>query len=66
MTKQRYIITVGEAGNEIGHDSSGDYMSDEHARAAALRKVRDYRGDGWWAVRDDVGREIGRGGRRSL
>ncbi len=64
--KTKYTVTVGEVGNEIGHESTHNCATDEGAIRAARRECRPYKGDGWWYVRDEDGREIGSGGRRTL
>jgi hypothetical protein len=64
--KQQYVITVGEAGNEIGHAVKSAHVSD----AAAIRKARCdaavYGGDGWYTVTADDGRSVARGGRARM
>jgi len=64
--KSKYIITVGEVGNEIGHGSESRHVNDEAAISKARREVAPYHGDGWWIVRTEHGEWIASGGRRSL
>ena len=60
-----YVVTVGEAGSERGYHAVEEHRGDSAALRAARRRVcATYGRDGWWIVRDDYGREIGRGGRR--
>ena len=63
MIKDRYKITTGETGNEVGHEAWHHVTSDTGAIRAALRAVRAYGRDGWWIVADRAGREVARGGR---
>ena len=64
--KSLYTITVGEVGNEIGHERQSLHASDLCAVRAAQRQARPYRGDGWWTVTTASGEPVARGGRRSL
>lgn len=45
-----YTITIGEAGNEIGHATTGQYANDADAIKAAKKAVKAYNGDGWHKV----------------
>lgn len=58
--KSTYTITVGEVGNEIGHQTTGQYLSGDHAIRAAKRAVACYKGDGWYTVTNDRGEVIAR------
>jgi hypothetical protein len=62
----KYITVVGETGNEQGHVAEVSAANDAAAIRKAKRAVAAYRGDGWWIVRDDSGREVARGGRVAL
>jgi len=48
--KTTYRIIVGETGNECGHVTVSDHVSDGAAIAKAKRLCREYDGDGWWSV----------------
>ena len=62
MTKQGYLIIVGETGNECGYVSIGKHVSDASAIRAAKRRCAEYHGDGWWRV-ECAGATVARGGR---
>jgi len=62
MTKHTYQITIGETGNECGHVSTSDHVSDRAAIRAAKRLCSAYHGDGWWRVESE-GSTVARGGR---
>ena len=66
LASRAYSITVGETGNEQGHTTTHRCMSDDHAIRAARRMVAPYRHDGWWIVRDEDGRDVASGGRKSM
>lgn len=62
MKKHTYQITVGETGNECGHVTTSEHVSDAAAIRAAKRRCSAYRGDGWWRV-ECAGATVARGGR---
>lgn len=62
MTKAAYRIIVGETGNECGHVTVSEHVSDAAAIRKAKRMCRAYDGDGWWRVVRDC-QTIGKGGR---
>jgi len=71
MKKQAYIITVGEAGNELGHMYKSNHISARAAIRAARRMCAEYHGDGWYIVHEDTGdgetgEMVDGGGRRKL
>ena len=48
---QKYTLTIGEIGNEIGHVKTINARNDETAIATAKRIcTRDYQGDGWYIL----------------
>jgi hypothetical protein len=59
--KTRYTVTVGEIGNEVGHESTHNCETDAGAIRAARRAVAPYQGDGWWRVEDETGRPVANG-----
>jgi hypothetical protein len=63
MIRDRYKITTGEVGTEVGREAWHHVTSDTGAIRAALRAVRAYGRGGWWIVADRAGREVARGGR---
>ena len=60
--KTTYRIIVGEVGNEVGHVTVSEHVSDAAAITKAKRMCRAYDGDGWWRVERD-GQTIDKGGR---
>ena len=60
--KYAYRIIVGEVGNECGHVTVSDHVSDAAAIRAAKRAAKCYGGDGWWRV-ECAGATVARGGR---
>ena len=61
-TKYEYTIVVGETGNDCGHSTESEHVSDKAAIAKAKRLAADYDGDGWWRV-DSYGQTVASGGR---
>ena len=45
-----YTITVGEVGNEIGHEATTQHATDADAIKAAKKAVKAYNGDGWYKI----------------
>jgi hypothetical protein len=70
MKKQAYIISVGEAGNELGHMYKSNHVSAQAAIRKARRMCAEYQGDGWYIVHEDTGDGPGEmvdgGGRQRL
>ena len=61
-----HTITVGEVGNEIGHESRHHHQTDDLAIENAKRLCRPYKGDGWWSVERADGFPVADGGRFRL
>jgi hypothetical protein len=60
--KLAYTLTVGEAGNNIGHPVTSLHVSDKAAIRKAKRLAADYGGDGWWTVHLGGGLPVANGG----
>jgi hypothetical protein len=65
MKTYTYKIIVGEVGNEVGHVTVSDHVSDKAATAKARRLCREYDGDGWWRV-ECGGQTVATGGREDF